>query len=161
MGYFAHPTAVIDNASIGDGTKIWHFSHVSDGAEIGKNCVIGQNVFIGKNVKIGSNCKIQNGVNVFEGVFIDDAVFIGPCTTFTNVKHPRAFFNQKHNFQSTNVARGVTIGANCTIICGISIGEYAIIGAGSVVTKSVEPSWLVYGNPATHKGHVGFLANEL
>ena len=152
--YWAHKTAIIDKASIGKGTKIWHWTHVSDGAVIGKNCTIGQNVFVGKNVKIGDGCKIQNGVNIFEGVELKDHVFIGPGVQFTNIIRPRAFISQKGTFVRTIIHDGVTIGANSTIVCGNMIGHYSLIGAGSVVTKDVPSYAFVYGNPATTHGSV-------
>lgn len=153
--YYADKTSVIDDGvEIGEGTKIWHFSHISSGASIGKNCVIGQNVFIGKNVKIGDGVKIQNNVSVYEGVELENAVFIGPSVVFTNVKNPRAFIERKNEFKKTLVKNGASIGANATIICGNIIGEYALIGAGSVVTKQIPAYEVWYGNPATKKGIV-------
>lgn len=153
--FFIHSSAVIDNNSkIGNGTSIWHFCHISEGAIIGENCSLGQNVFIGKNVKIGNGVKIQNNVSVYEGVEISDDVFIGPSVVFTNVINPRSFINRKSEFLITKIAHGASIGANSTIICGNNIGEYALIGAGSVVTKSVKQNELWYGNPASKKGIV-------
>ncbi len=149
--YSVHETAVIDDgAIIGKGTKIWHFSHIMSGAKIGTNCIIGQNVMIAPKVVIGSGVKIQNNVSVYEGVSVDDDVFIGPSVVFTNVKIPRSFLNRKSQFLQTKLGRGASIGANATIICGNKIGEFAIIGAGSVVTKDVVPYSLVVGNPARH-----------
>lgn len=151
--YFIHPTAIIDEpCEIGEGTKIWHFCHIMKGAKIGKNCVIGQNVFIGKGVKIGNNVKIQNNVSVYEGVILEDDVFCGPSMVFTNVLNPRSHIPRKHEFKQTIVKKGATIGANATIICGHTIGEYAFIGAGAVVTKDVPPYALVIGNPAKITG---------
>lgn len=153
--YFIHETSVLDDkVSIGKGTKIWHFCHISENAIIGENCTIGQNVFIGKNVKIGNGVKIQNNVCLFDGVEVEEDVFIGPSVVFTNVLNPRAFINKKNEFLKTLVKKGASIGANCTIICGNTIGEYALIGAGSVVTKSIEGFELWYGNPAVKKGIV-------
>jgi UDP-2-acetamido-3-amino-2,3-dideoxy-glucuronate N-acetyltransferase len=153
--FFVHPTAVIDeNVSIGTGTSIWHFTHVSEGAVIGENCKIGQNVFIGKNVKIGKGVKIQNNVSVYEGVTIEDDVFIGPSVVFTNILNPRAFINRKSEYKQTIVKKGATLGANSTIVCGNNIGEFSLIGAGSVLTKSTADFELWYGNPATKKGTV-------
>ncbi len=150
--YYIHKTSIIDGkVSIGDGTKIWHWCHVSKNVKIGKNCVLGQNVFIGENVQIGNNVKIQNNVSVYSGVNIKNDVFIGPSVVFTNVKYPRSLINQKKNFLNTVVEIGATIGANSTIICGIKIGKHSLIGAGSVVTRSVKNKSLVYGNPAIHK----------
>jgi UDP-2-acetamido-3-amino-2,3-dideoxy-glucuronate N-acetyltransferase len=140
---------IIETSEIGEGTKIWHYSHVMPGASIGKNCTIGQNVFIGKNVKIGNNVKIQNNVSVYEGVTLEDDVFCGPSCVFTNVNYPRSY--RKGKLQSTLVKKGATIGANSTIICGHTIGEYAFVGAGSVVTRDIPAHALVYGNPAKIK----------
>ena len=149
MHYFRHETAVIDEpVEIGEGTKIWHFSHISINAKIGNNVIIGQNVFVGKGVVIGNGCKIQNNVSVYEGVTLEDDVFIGPSVVFTNVKEPRANIEQKNNFLKTLVKKGATIGANATIICGNIIGENSFIGAGSLVTKNVEQNSLTYGSPA-------------
>ncbi len=147
MNYFKHDTAIIDeNCSIGDGTKIWHFSHISKNVRIGKNCSLGQNVYIAPNVTIGDNVKIQNGVSVYEGLTIEDSVFLGPHCVFTNDKFPRAFGDWE--ITPTILRKGCSIGANATIICGVELGEYSMIGAGSVVTKNVEPKTLVCGNPA-------------
>ena len=152
--YFVHETAVVDEpADIGDGTKIWHFSHIMAGARIGKECTIGQNVYIGSTAEIGTNVKIQNNVSVYEGVVIEDFVFCGPSCVFTNVIRPRSAFPRKdRTFDETRVRRGATIGANATIVCGVTIGEYAFIGAGSVVTKDVPAYSLHVGNPAKHGG---------
>ena len=159
---FIHPKSVVDEGvSIGEGTKIWHFSHVSAQAKIGKNCVIGQNVFIGKGVKIGDGVKIQNNVSVFEGVEIEDNVFIGPSVVFTNVINPRAFIERKNEFLTTIVKIGATIGANATVICGNIIGKYAMIGAGSVITKEVKDFELWYGNPAKKRSLVDRFGNKM
>ena len=152
--YLYHKTAIIDKALIGAGTKIWHYSHICDGASIGMNCTIGQNVYIGPKVKIGNNCKIQNNVYIPEGVEIKSCVFIGPSVTFTNVKYPDASISQKNNFKQTFVRNNVTIGANATIICGVGIGRSSIVGAGAVVTKSVKDCIVVAGNPAEWKGDI-------
>lgn len=153
--FIIHETSILDNhVSIGKGTKVWHFSHISEHAVVGEDCNIGQNVFIGKNVKIGDRVKIQNNVCIFEGVEIENDVFIGPSVVFTNILNPRAFINKKKEFLKTIVKKGTSIGANCTIICGNYIGEYALIGAGSVVTKSIQDFELWYGNPAQKKGMV-------
>ncbi|RKD20359.1 hexapeptide transferase [Pelobium manganitolerans] len=153
--YFVHSSSVIDeNVEIGEGTAIWHFCHISAGARIGKNCNIGQNVFIGKNVNIGDGVKIQNNVSVYEGVVVEQDVFIGPSVVFTNVLTPRAFINRKGNYQQTLLKKGVSIGANATIVCGTTIGNYALVGAGSVLTKNVGDFELWYGNPATKQGQV-------
>jgi len=151
---FVHETAVVDQpALIGEGTRIWHFSHVLSNSHIGRNCVIGQNVTVGPDVTIGNNCKIQNNVSVYKGVVLEDGVFCGPSMVFTNVKNPRAEVERKHAFMSTRVCRGATIGANATIICGTTIGRYAMIGAGAVVSRDVPDYALVVGNPARVIGH--------
>jgi len=148
---FIHKSSFVDeNVKIGLNTKIWHFCHVSKGASIGKNVILGQNVFVGNNVVIGDGCKIQNNVSVYEGVNLDKDVFIGPSVVFTNVNFPRANLEQKNNFLKTIVKSGVSIGANSTIICGVTLGENSFIGAGSVVKKNVLPNSLVYGVPAKH-----------
>jgi len=153
--YFVHESSYIDeNVEIGEGTKIWHFCHILRNTKIGKNCIIGQNCMIGPDVSIGNRCKIQNNVSVYKGVILEDEVFIGPSAVFTNVLTPRAFIERKHEFQITLVKKGATIGANATIVCGTTIGEYALIGAGAVVTKDVPPYGLVLGNPAKRGGWV-------
>jgi UDP-2-acetamido-3-amino-2,3-dideoxy-glucuronate N-acetyltransferase len=157
-----HPTAIIDEgAQIGAGTKIWHFSHVMSGARIGKNCVIGQNVFVASSAVLGNNVKVQNNVSVYDGVVCEDDVFLGPSCVFTNVVNPRSFISRKNEFQPTLVKRGASIGANATIICGITIGEYAMIGAGAVVTKNVPDYALVVGNPARTVGTVDKAGNKI
>ncbi len=154
-GFFIHETSVVENSRhIGEGTKIWHFCHIMPKVKIGKNCTIGQNVFIGENVNIGNNVKIENNVSVFEGVSLEDDVFCGPSCVFTNVKNPRSHISQGGNYIPTLVGKGVTIGANASIICGNTIGRYALIGAGSVVTMNVPDYALVYGNPARIRGWV-------
>lgn len=153
--YFCHKTAIIDeDLEIGEGTKIWHFSHILRGSKIGKNCIIGQNVMIGPDVTIGNRCKIQNNVSIYKGVTLEDEVFCGPSCVFTNVYNPRAFIERKHELKPTLVKRGATIGANATIICGITIGRYAFIGAGAVVNRDVEDYALVAGVPAKRTGWV-------
>ncbi len=153
--YYAHETAVVDTgAKIGSGTKIWHFSHVMGTAEIGENCVLGQNVFVGNKVKLGNNIKVQNNVSLYEGVICEDDVFLGPSMVFTNVINPRSAVERKNEFKTTSVKKGVSIGANATIVCGVTLGEYCFVGAGAVVTKDVKPFALMVGVPARRKGWV-------
>ena len=152
---FIHQTAVIDDGVIlGAGSKVWHFSHILSKSIIGENCIIGQNVMIGPDVRIASGCKIQNNVSVYQGVTLEDDVFCGPSVVFTNVINPRAFVDRKDQFRPTLVKKGATIGANSTIICGVTIGEYAMIGAGAVVTRDVGAYALTYGSPAKRYGWV-------
>lgn len=160
--YFAHGTAVIDDgAIIGAGTKIWHFCHVMSGAKIGENCNLGQNVMIASNVEIGNGVKIQNNVSVYEGVTVGDDVFIGPSVVFTNIKNPRSFINRKNEFKKTILKKGASIGANVTVLCGNTIAQYALVGAGTVVTKNVEAYSLVLGNPMKHVGWVSEFGHTL
>ena len=162
MNYNKHVSAVVDKgAIIGDNTNIWHFSHVMPNAVIGQNCNIGQNVFIDNDVVIGNGVKIQNNVSVYNGVTCEDAVFLGPSVVFTNVINPRSAINRKAEFKKTIVRRGATIGANATIICGIEIGQYGMVGAGAVVTKSVKAFALVVGNPAKQIGWVSEYGDRL
>ncbi len=149
-GYYAHESAYVDDgARIGGGTKIWHYSHVMSGAVIGENCSLGQNVSVANNVRIGDDCKIQNNVSVYEGVILEDYVFCGPSMVFTNVKTPRSAFprNTSEDYASTRVKRGASIGANATIVCGVTLGEWAFVAAGAVVTRDVPPYALVAGVP--------------
>jgi UDP-2-acetamido-3-amino-2,3-dideoxy-glucuronate N-acetyltransferase len=151
--YFYHPTAVIDEpCTIGAGTKIWHFCHIMSGALIGKNCSLGQNVMVASNVVIGNNVKIQNNVSIFEGVVLEDDVFCGPSCVFTNVINPRSQINRRNEYKPTLVHQGATIGANATIICGITIGRYAFIGASSLVRKDVPDYGLILGVPGALRG---------
>ena len=160
--FFAHETAVIDEGcSIGNGTKIWHFTHVMNGCTIGQNCNIGQNVVISPEVVIGNNVKIQNNVSVYTGVICEDDVFLGPSMVFTNVINPRSSIARKNEYKPTLVKKGATIGANATIVCGITIGEYAFIGAGAVVTKNILPYSLVMGNPARQTGWMSEFGHKL
>jgi UDP-2-acetamido-3-amino-2,3-dideoxy-glucuronate N-acetyltransferase len=153
--YFVHESSYVDeDTEIGEGTKIWHFCHILGGAKIGKNCSLGQNVNVGSRAVIGDGVKIQNNVSVYDDVIIEDDVFCGPSCVFTNVINPRAFVERKHEYRKTVVKKGATIGANATIVCGVTIGEYALVGAGSVVTMDVPDYALVYGNPARVKGKV-------
>jgi len=151
--YFTHNTAIIDDgAQIGEGTKIWHWTHISSGAIIGSKCVFGQNVFISNNVLIGSNVKVQNNVSVYDNVILEDDVFCGPSMVFTNVLNPRSSIPRKDEYLNTLVKKGATLGANCSILCGIEIGKFAFIGLGAVVTKSVPDYALMLGVPATQTG---------
>jgi UDP-2-acetamido-3-amino-2,3-dideoxy-glucuronate N-acetyltransferase len=160
--YFVHETAVVDDGcDVGEGTKIWHYSHVLKGSKIGKKCVIGQNGSIGPNVTIGNGCKIQNNVSVYTGVTLEDDVFCGPSMVFTNVLTPRAHIERKDEFLPTHVGRGATIGANAVIICGNKIGKFAMVGAGAVVTKDVPDFALVVGNPAKKIGWVSESGDRL
>lgn len=153
LNHMVHPTATVDDSSnIGAGTKVWHYSHVSSGCEIGENCNIGQNVFIAPKVKVGNNAKIQNNVSLYEGVELGDDVFCGPSMVFTNVLNPRSHVSRKHEYRKTRVGKGVTFGANSTIVCGHDVGDYAFVGAGAVVTKTVSDYALVVGNPAKRIG---------
>jgi UDP-2-acetamido-3-amino-2,3-dideoxy-glucuronate N-acetyltransferase len=159
---YIHPSSVIDEgAKIGTGTRVWHFSHLMPGSIVGENCIIGQNVFIDRNVFVGNGVKIQNNVSVYNGVTIENDVFLGPSVVFTNVINPRSFIERKNEFKTTLVKQGATIGANATILCGIEIGNYAFIGAGSVVVKNVPDFALIVGNPAKQTGWVNKNGNKL
>jgi UDP-2-acetamido-3-amino-2,3-dideoxy-glucuronate N-acetyltransferase len=148
-----HPTAIVDDgATIGDGTRIWHWVHISGGAVIGRDCSLGQNVFVGNKVTIGDNVKIQNNVSVYDNVTLEDDVFCGPSMVFTNVYNPRSHVSRKSEYRDTLVKRGATLGANCTIVCGATIGEFAFIGAGSVINRDVPPYALMVGVPAVRIG---------
>lgn len=161
-GCFFHDTAVVDDgAQVGGGTSVWHFSHVCKGAKIGSNCSLGQGVFVGNKVTIGDNVKIQNNVSVYDNVTLEDDVFCGPSMVFTNVYNPRAFVNRKSEFRNTLIRRGATLGANCTIVCGISIGSYAFIGAGALVNKDVLDFALVIGVPAVQIGWMSYFGEQL
>jgi UDP-2-acetamido-3-amino-2,3-dideoxy-glucuronate N-acetyltransferase len=160
--YFAHETAVIDDGcKIGKGTKIWHFSHVMADSEIGENCHVGQNVVISPGVKLGNNVKVQNNVSIYTGVICDDDVFLGPSMVFTNVINPRSAIVRKDQYLKTIVEKGASIGANATIVCGNTIGRYAFIGAGAVVTKDVRPYALLVGNPARQTGWISEFGHKL
>ena len=154
QGYYAHPTAIVESQDIGEGTKIWHFAHIRCGAKIGDSCNIGKSVYIDIGAEIGNNVKIQNFVSVYKGVAIEDDVFVGPSATFTNDLYPRAFVWNEERVSATRICRGASIGANATIVCGITVGEYAMIGAGSVVAEDVPPFGLVLGNPGRLRGYV-------
>lgn len=160
--YFAHETAVIDEGcTIGEGTKIWHFSHIMPNCTIGDNCNIGQNVVISPEVVLGNNVKIQNNVSIYTGVTCEDDVFLGPSMVFTNVINPRSAVNRRDQYLKTHVGKGASIGANATIVCGHNIGKYAFIGAGAVVTKEVPDYALVVGNPAKQKGWMSEYGHKL
>ena len=160
--YFAHETAVIDaGVDIGEGTKIWHFSHIMPDSIIGENCNIGQNVVISPNVVLGKNVKVQNNVSIYTGVICEDDVFLGPSMVFTNIVNPRSAVIRRNDYQQTLVKKGASIGANATIICGNNIGEYAFVGAGAVVTKEVKPFALVVGNPSVQIGWISAYGHRL
>jgi len=153
MGYQVHPTAIIDDgAEIGEGSRVWHWAHVCSGAKIGQGVSLGQNVFVGNKVTIGDRCKIQNNVSVYDNVHLEEGVFCGPSMVFTNVYNPRALIGRKDQYRDTLVKNGATLGANCTIICGVTIGEYAFIAAGAVITKNVKPYALMAGVPSRQIG---------
>jgi UDP-2-acetamido-3-amino-2,3-dideoxy-glucuronate N-acetyltransferase len=160
--YTAHPTAVIDEGcEIGEGTKIWHFSHIMPNCKIGKNCNLGQNVVVSPEVVLGTNVKVQNNVSIYTGVVCEDDVFLGPSMVFTNVTNPRSAINRRGQYAKTLVKKGASIGANATIVCGNNIGKYAFIGAGSVVTKEVPDYALVIGNPARQTGWMSEYGHKL
>ena len=162
MSFYKHSTVVIDEfVEIKEGTKIWHFSHISEKVKIGADVVIGQNVFVGKNVIIGNKCKIQNNVSVYQGVSLQDNVFVGPSVVFTNVKFPRTNVDQSKNFNTTLVKKGATLGANSTIVCGVTIGEFAFIGAGAVINKDVPDYALMVGVPAKQVGWMSEYGEKL
>ena len=164
LDYFSHESSYVDDdVSIGEGTKIWHYSHIQSGAVIGKQCSLGQNVNIGNNVKIGNYVKIQNNVSVYEGVELEDFVFCGPSMVFTNIKVPRSEFPQRgtRHYSKTIVKKSASIGANATIVCGVTIGEYAMIGSGTVITKDVPPFALVVGNPGKVIGKIDKKGNRI
>lgn len=153
MSITIHPTAVVDEgAQIGDGTRVWHWTHISSGSKVGERCSFGQNVFVGNDVRIGNNCKVQNNVSIYDAVILEDDVFCGPSMVFTNVYNPRSAVVRKNEYRQTLVRKGSTLGANCTIVCGVTIGEYAFIGAGAVVNKDVKAYALVAGVPARQIG---------
>ena len=160
--YYVHPSAVIDkNVTIGDNTKIWHFSHIQFGAQIGHLCTLGQNVYVGEGVSIGNHVKIQNNVSVYQGVTLEDYVFCGPSVVFTNDINPRSKFPKNQVYINTIIKEGCTIGANSTIVCGNTLGSWSLIGAGSVVTKNVRNHSVVVGNPARHIGWICECGNKL
>lgn len=162
MSFFAHETAIIDDhCDIGDGTKIWHFSHVMSNCKIGANCNLGQNVVVSPKVILGNNVRVQNNVSIYEGVICEDDVFLGPSMVLTNVINPRSAVSRKNEFKTTLIKKGASIGANATIVCGNTIGEYAFIGAGTVVTKDVPPYALIVGNPGRQKGWMSEYGHKL
>ena len=160
--FFVHPTAVIDtNISIGLDTKIWHFSHIMENTQIGQSCNLGQNVVVSPNVILGNNVKVQNNVSIYSGVICEDDVFLGPSMVFTNILNPRSAVTRRDKYIKTIVKKGATIGANATILCGNTLGEFCLVGAGSVVTKSVRPYALIVGNPAKQIGWVSEYGHRL
>jgi UDP-2-acetamido-3-amino-2,3-dideoxy-glucuronate N-acetyltransferase len=162
MNYYAHPTAVIDEGCIiGSGSKVWHFCHLMGGAVIGENCSLGQNVFVANGVVLGRNVKVQNNVSLYEGVICEDDVFIGPSAVFTNVVNPRSAVSRKAEYEKTVIQKGATIGANATILCGIIVGAYAFIGAGTVVTKDIPDYALIVGNPGKQTGWMSEYGHKL
>jgi len=162
MSITVHPSAIVDEgAKIGDGSRIWHFVHVCGGAVIGKGCSLGQNVFVGNKVVIGNDCKIQNNVSVYDNVTLEDGVFCGPSMVFTNVYNPRSLIERKAEYRDTLVKKGATLGANCTIVCGVTIGEYAFVGAGAVINKDVPAYALMVGVPAKQIGWMSEFGEQL
>lgn len=162
MNYQVHPSAIIDDgAQIGDGSRVWHFVHVCSGARIGKGVSLGQNVFVGNKVVIGDNCKIQNNVSVYDNVTLEEGVFCGPSMVFTNVYNPRSLIERKSEYRDTQVRKGATLGANSTVVCGVTIGEYAFVGAGAVINKSVPAYALMVGVPARQIGWMSEFGEQL
>lgn len=162
MNYFVHESAIVDEgAEIGAKTRVWHFVHVCGGAQIGEGCSLGQNVYVGNKVTIGNNVKVQNNVSVYDNVYIEDDVFCGPSMVFTNVYNPRAFIERKTEYRDTLVKRGATLGANSTIVCGVTIGEYSLVGAGAVINKDVKPFALMVGVPAKQIGWISKFGKQL
>jgi len=152
-GVYVHPSALLDEpAQVGEGTRIWHFSHIMAGAVLGRGCNLGQNVFVAGSVRLGNNVKVQNNVSIYDGVVCEDDVFLGPSCVFTNVRTPRSHVNRRGEYTTTLVKRGASVGANATIVCGVTVGEFALIGAGAVVTSDVAPHALMLGVPARRKG---------
>lgn len=162
MGYFAHPTAIVDDgAQIGDDSRVWHFVHVCAGARIGRGVSLGQNVFVGNRVVIGDRCKIQNNVSVYDNVTLEEGVFCGPSMVFTNVYNPRSLVERKNEYRDTLIRKGATLGANCTIVCGVTIGDFAFVGAGAVVTRNVPAYALMVGTPAHQIGWMSEFGERL
>lgn len=162
MNYTVHSSAIVDEgAQIGEGSRIWHFAHVCGGAKIGKDVSLGQNVFVGNKVSIGSNCKIQNNVSVYDNVTLEEGVFCGPSMVFTNVYNPRSLIERKNEYRDTLIKKGATLGANCTIVCGTTIGEYAFVGAGALINKDVKPYALMVGVPARQIGWMSEFGEQI
>lgn len=162
MPYTVHPTAIVDNgAQIGEGCRVWHWVHISGGAKIGRDCSFGQNVYVGNRVVIGNNCKIQNNVSVYDNVTLEDNVFCGPSMVFTNVYNPRSAVSRKDEYRNTLVKQGVTLGANCTVVCGTTLGEYAFVAAGAVINRDVKPYALMAGVPAKQIGWMSQFGERL
>lgn len=162
MNYHVHESAIVDDgAKIGNDTRVWHFVHVCSGAQIGEGCSLGQNVFVGNKVTIGNNVKVQNNVSVYDNVHIEDDVFCGPSMVFTNVYNPRSFIERKTEYRDTLVKKGATLGANCTIVCGVTIGEYSLVGAGAVINKDVPAFALMVGVPAKQIGWISKYGEQL
>lgn len=162
MSISIHCSAIVDDgAKIGFGSRIWHFTHVCGNAEIGRNVSLGQNVFVGNKVKIGDNCKIQNNVSIYDNITLENNVFCGPSVVFTNVYNPRAFIERKSEYKNTLVKQGATLGANCTIVCGVTIGEFAFVGAGALVRENLADFALVVGNPSRHVGWMSAYGEQL
>lgn len=162
MGFYQHETAIVDDgAEIGEGSRVWHFVHVCGGAKIGKGVSLGQNVFVGNKVTIGDHCKIQNNVSVYDNVYLEEGVFCGPSMVFTNVYNPRSLIERKDQYRDTIVKKGATLGANCTIVCGVTIGEFAFVGAGAVVNKDVPAYALMVGVPAKQIGWMSEFGEQL
>lgn len=162
MSFYKHESAIVDDgAEIGDESRVWHFVHICAGAKIGKKVSLGQNVFVGNKAKIGDNCKIQNNVSIYDDVYLEEGVFCGPSMVFTNVYNPRSLIERKAEYRPTLVKRGATLGANCTIVCGITIGEFAFVGAGAVVNRDVKPYALMVGVPAKQIGWMSEYGEQL
>lgn len=162
MSVTIHPSAIVDDgAQIGEGSRVWHFVHVCGGAKVGRNVSMGQNVFVGNKVTIGDNCKIQNNVSVYDNVHLEEGVFCGPSMVFTNVYNPRSLIERKSEYRDTIVKKGATLGANCTVVCGVRIGEFAFVGAGAVINKDVLPYALMVGVPARHIGWMSEFGEQL
>lgn len=162
MSFYQHETAIVDDgAQIGEGSRVWHFVHVCGGAKIGKGVSLGQNVFVGNRVEIGDHCKVQNNVSVYDNVFLEEGVFCGPSMVFTNVYNPRSLIERKDQYRDTFVKKGATLGANCTIVCGVTIGAYAFVGAGAVVNKDVPAYALMVGVPAKQIGWMSEFGEQL